>query len=185
MGLHAVSEPPDAALIELEPVEGSLTDFRLRITPSETLRAGRFSFSVRISAQHTDLRPGPSREVTAVGTIRGDIEAQPSVVMFGARPVDEVAADRIVVRSRSRRPLHVRLLQSDPTLQVKRIGGTDAAALVFELQQRFSQQGERWGSVQFAVQYRDEDDPLETVVVETYYYGVAAQLGTSAEESGP
>lgn len=170
-GIEARCVPPEAGRAVLDALDGEPGRYRLKVTPAESLGRGRFSFSVLISALEPAVPRSPVLDVNVVGTVQGDIVAQPDRVMFGARAVGGVGVDYVLLFSHEGRPLRVRIVQESPGVTATPAPGSEPELRVFELRQEFSSVGERWGSVQFEAGYIDSDEPAQLILVETLYHG--------------
>lgn len=169
--MEASCVPPDAGRAVLDLIDGEPRRYRLSVTPGETLGRGRFTFSVLISARDETEGRGPVLDLKAVGTVQGDIVAQPEKVRFGARPVGSAGVDQVVLFSHQGRPLKVRIVQESSGVTGTPAPGSEPELQIFDLRQQFSRVGEHWGSMQFEAAYIDNDDPPEIILVETSYYG--------------
>jgi hypothetical protein len=179
--IEAECVPPEAGNARLRET-GRPGEFRVDVTPAPVLPRGRFIFSVMISAEGGGKSAAPVKEVVAVGTVQGDIGAEPARIQFGARVVGASAADQVVLFSRQGRPLTVRVAQQSAGVSATLLPDAESQLQVFKILQQFVSVGEHSDTVQFDVGYVDTGEPREIVLVETSYYGTAPSSEPATEQ---
>lgn len=145
--------------------------FELHVTPPETLSPGPFRFDVILEATSATGKPIPPVKIPVEGMVLADVQAVPTTLALGTRPLGEMVSQTVLLRSVGNHPFEVEGISAtseSTTVEFLEIPGTSGKP--FQIQQRISHLGQQRSSVEFVIQSQNRQSTIRLPII---YAGTA------------
>jgi hypothetical protein len=171
--LNATSNEKSAT-VEVQRVQGSHTRFELLVATRKGLPTGPIAFDVDLRPISVEWGKLPTRTLRVEGLILEDIQAFPSVLHFGSRPLGETAVEVVTLSSLTNQPFEIESADTDcPDITFEPLKPTRSGLKAFRIKQLIRNLEDHFAQVSFKLRLQ----PRETrhLAVSVQYYGIRTQ----------
>lgn len=169
--LANVSADCDPALATVATTETS-GEYSVVITPSESLRPGRFEFPVKVQAATPDGATVAAR-LSVSGTVLGHFHFVPEILVVGAKQLGDAVEETVVLQSRTGTGFQViRVHEPSEHVKVESLGKDENSVQQFRVSVVVSEPGNYSGTIRVQVRRESRSDS-EEIVLPLSYFGKA------------